>query len=90
MDRRNFLASLTALSGLVLDPERLLWVPRSKRIFIPPPHKTTKTYYHADLNKEGEPFWFIYQESDDNDAHPYSGGNVLEFLNQPHTGETHG
>ena len=34
MERRLFLQSLLATA--VLDPERLLWVPRTKRIFIPP------------------------------------------------------
>ena len=33
VSRRSLLASLMA--GLVLDPERLLWVPGQRRIFIP-------------------------------------------------------
>ena len=36
MNRRLFLASLT---GLVVDPERLLWTPGKKLISIPPPTK---------------------------------------------------
>ena len=34
MNRRTFLASL--LAAAVLDPEKLLWVPRKKTFFIPP------------------------------------------------------
>jgi hypothetical protein len=37
MNRRGFLASLTGLLATAsLDPERLLWVPGAKTIFIPP------------------------------------------------------
>ena len=37
-DRRAFLGLLTAAAaGLVLDPERLLWVPGRKTIFVMPP-----------------------------------------------------
>ncbi len=35
MNRRTFIASLIA--GATLDPERLLWVPGRKKVFIPPP-----------------------------------------------------
>jgi hypothetical protein len=36
MNRRRFIASsLAAVTGLTLDPERLLWVPGAKTIFIP-------------------------------------------------------
>jgi len=36
MNRRAFLATLaTAAAGLALDPERLLWVPGAKTIFMP-------------------------------------------------------
>ena len=37
MNRRQFF-KLTAVAsvGLVLDPERLLWVPGQKTIFLPP------------------------------------------------------
>lgn len=34
MRRRDFLGAL--LAGAVMDPERLLWVPGRKKIFIPP------------------------------------------------------
>ena len=34
MNRRGFLGAL--LSAAVLDPERLLWVPGKRKIFIPP------------------------------------------------------
>ena len=38
MNRRSFLRSLgLGAAALTLDPERLLWVPGVKRIFIPPP-----------------------------------------------------
>lgn len=36
LTRRGFLGSLaTAAAGLALDPERALWVPGQKRIFLP-------------------------------------------------------
>ncbi len=36
MKRRNFLAmAATALAGLAIDPEKLLWTPGAKKIFIP-------------------------------------------------------
>lgn len=36
MNRRSFLALLSAAAaGAVLDPERLLWVPGQKTIFLP-------------------------------------------------------
>ena len=35
MNRREFIASL--LAAAAVDPERLLWVPGRKKIFIPPP-----------------------------------------------------
>jgi hypothetical protein len=38
MNRRAFLATLAAgAAGLVLDPERLLWVPGAKTFFLPSP-----------------------------------------------------
>jgi hypothetical protein len=38
VNRRAFLSTLLAGSaGLVLDPERLLWVPGQKTIFLPSP-----------------------------------------------------
>jgi hypothetical protein len=37
MNRRNFLTALgLGTAGLLLDPERLLWVPGQKTIFLPP------------------------------------------------------
>ncbi len=37
MTRRGFFAALiSAVAGATLDPERLLWVPGRKTIFIPP------------------------------------------------------
>ena len=35
MDRRQFIRSLAV--AMALDPERLLWIPGQKTIFIPPP-----------------------------------------------------
>jgi hypothetical protein len=36
MKRRSFLAGLATLAaGMVIDPERLLWVPGAKKIFVP-------------------------------------------------------
>lgn len=42
IDRRGFLRTLLsagvgAVAGFTLDPERLLWVPGAKTIFLPPP-----------------------------------------------------
>lgn len=38
MNRRAFLATLAAgLAGAAADPERLLWVPGRRKIFIPQP-----------------------------------------------------
>ena len=37
MERRAFLRwLLAAMGGAVLDPERLLWVPGEKTLFVPP------------------------------------------------------
>jgi hypothetical protein len=37
MNRRGFLSTLgLGFTSLALDPEKLLWVPGKKRIFIPP------------------------------------------------------
>jgi hypothetical protein len=39
MNRRSFLRTLgLAAAGLTLDPERLLWVPGQKTIFLPSAH----------------------------------------------------
>jgi len=40
LNRRGFLQSgIAAASALAVDPERLLWTPGAKTIFIPPPPK---------------------------------------------------
>lgn len=40
MQRRSFLQSLIAgAAALTLDPEKALWVPGKKTVFIPPPPK---------------------------------------------------
>ena len=45
MNRRNFLSTFaTAAAALVLDPERLLWVPGKKLISVPAP---PKVFYEA-------------------------------------------
>ena len=51
MNRRSFLSALaTAASAMALDPERLLWVPGKKTIFIPlPPSPFFPKYYNGDL-----------------------------------------
>lgn len=36
MNRRNFLRALVAAAGSGFDPERLLWVPGRRKIFLPP------------------------------------------------------
>lgn len=41
MNRRGFLTALgLGAAGLVLDPERLLWVPGQRTIFLPPLYPT--------------------------------------------------
>ena len=41
MNRRHFITSLLGgAAALAFDPERLLWVPGMKTIFIPPPEIT--------------------------------------------------
>jgi hypothetical protein len=40
LSRRVFLGSLAA--AFAIDPERALWVPGAKKLFIPPPHVTYK------------------------------------------------
>ena len=41
--RRSFLASVAA--ALVLDPERALWVPGKKKIFLPPAPRVIKPMF---------------------------------------------
>jgi len=44
VNRRAFLGTLAAgLAGIALDPERLLWVPGQKRIFLPSPSPSLVT-----------------------------------------------
>lgn len=50
MNRRGFLGSLaTAAAALVLDPERALWVPGAKKIFIPSPKPVERIPVGVDL-----------------------------------------
>src|SRR5438876_9425605 len=53
MNRRFFLSSLIA-SGLTaaIDPERLLWIPGTRTIFIPPPRLCTPVIYGIILDLE--------------------------------------
>ena len=45
LSRRGFLSLLGAgAAGLVLDPERLLWKPGAKRIFLPTPARVIAAY----------------------------------------------
>lgn len=54
MNRRGFIGSLLgATSALVLDPERLLWVPGAKTISIPAPHRHGNTMWaQSDLVRQ--------------------------------------
>lgn len=46
MDRRRFLESLIlGASALAIDPERLLWTPGAKTIFIPPAPVVVRLVY---------------------------------------------
>lgn len=60
MNRRGFLAALgTFAAAAVLDPEKLLWVPGQKKIFIPaPPPKeaTLQVYCWSDVPADPEEF----------------------------------
>lgn len=62
MDRRRFLALLSAgVAGAVLDPERALWVPGAKRIFLPAVQSvwidaTTLEVWNQGLLKAGDIF----------------------------------
>lgn len=52
MNRRGFLQNaMLAAAALVVDPEKLLWTPGQKRIFIPksPAAISVWTYYHYDI-----------------------------------------
>lgn len=59
MDRRSFLSTLAgAAAALAFDPERLLWVPGAKRIFIPatPLIDFPLKYYSVDVVISGPDF----------------------------------
>ncbi len=46
MNRRGFLgAAAAAVAALAIDPERLLWVPGAKTIFIPPAVSSSADIY---------------------------------------------
>jgi len=51
-NRRLFLGALLGAAAVAADPERLLWVPGKKKIFIPPPLRAP-TLYEAGY-REGE------------------------------------
>jgi hypothetical protein len=45
MNRRGFLGTLLgATAVMALDPEKLLWVPGQKKIFVPKPKMITVTF----------------------------------------------
>lgn len=44
MQRRSFLSALVAAA--TLDPEKLLWIPGQRTIFVPPPFQTVTIYRH--------------------------------------------
>lgn len=57
MNRRGFIQSLTALAGtMTLDPERLLWRPGERTVFIPP---APKLLTGIDTGFQ-EPFPYVY------------------------------
>lgn len=71
MDRRAFgRAVMSALAGHILDPERLLWVPGAKKIFIPPsPQKVEWQWLLRPTNQWITVTTFI------------TGGRVIEYAN---------
>lgn len=54
MNRRGFIQTLLGTaSAIALDPEKLLWVPGEKTIFIPPPPKLiTLMEWHAQCGRD--------------------------------------
>lgn len=59
LTRRAFLraAAVTAAAGLVLDPERLLWVPGAKTFFLPSVQAATEPEVEAIVGSDG--MWSI-------------------------------
>lgn len=51
MNRRGFLGAIAA--ALVLDPERALWVPGQKKIFLPPAPRVVRPMFYV-----GDVVWF--------------------------------
>lgn len=53
IDRRRFLQILgsSAVAAYALDPEKLLWIPGQKKIFIPPPRRLI---YASELHASDE------------------------------------
>jgi hypothetical protein len=49
MDRRQFLIGVAA--ALAVDPERLLWTPGQKAIFLPPPPRMPTLMEYAMTHK---------------------------------------
>ena len=58
MDRRSFLTALaTGAAALAFDPERLLWTPGAKTIFIPKPSlRFVPKYYTVNVVISGPLF----------------------------------
>lgn len=77
MDRRGLLQGLMlGASALAVDPERLLWVPGKKKIFIPP---QTRQLISAEV--EGLRTILYLQNSVTKEWVPITGinGSLLEF-----------
>lgn len=81
--RRGFLAAMAAL--FVADPERLLWVPGKKSIFIPPAKKIVSPAFFdeicattlRELNREVVQDLFFREDLWMKLAVAYSGGTTL-------------
>lgn len=81
MDRRGFLKLLAAgTTGLVLDPEKLLWVPGKKKIFLPAitPVSLYGIPYHFSNACAGQ--WIGFQR--DHEALTNDIKNLIKFIEQ--------
>lgn len=57
MDRRNFLKLLTSgATGLVLDPEKLLWIPGKRKFFLPSEKQVEFFNRTAEMKLYGIPY----------------------------------
>ncbi len=77
IDRRSFLRVLLAgAAGVVLDPEKLLWVPGQKTIFLPSPAQV------AFMARPVHPAVFGDTAMIDKVLKEYYGGYVYGAMNQ--------